>query len=148
MCGLNESVFVETAHAMVNNGLLAAGYNRINLDDFWSTMNRAANGSLQWDTEKFPHGLPWLTTYLKSLGFESGIYTDAGNLSCGGYPGAYGYEEFDAQTFASWGFTYLKLDGCNMLTGTEAEYKAVYGKWHSILSKMSPPMVFSESAPA
>jgi len=148
MCGLNESVFVETAHAMVNNGLLAAGYNRINLDDCWSTMNRAANGSMQWDTEKFPHGLPWLTTYLKKLGFEPGIYTDAGNLSCGGYPGAYGYEELDAQTFASWGFTYLKLDGCNMPTGTEAEYKAVYGKWHSILSKMSPPMVFSESAPA
>jgi hypothetical protein len=148
MCGLNESVFVETAHAMVNNGLLAAGYNRINLDDCWSTMERSENGSMQWNTEKFPHGLPWLTNYLKNLGFEPGIYTDAGNKSCGGYPGAYGYEELDAQTFASWGFTYLKLDGCNMPTGTEEEYKAVYGHWHSILSTMSPPLVFSESAPA
>ena len=148
MCGLNESVFVETAHAMVNNGLLAAGYNRINLDDCWSSMERAANGSMQWNTEKFPHGLPWLTNYLKNLGFEPGIYTDAGNLSCGGYPGAYGFEELDAQTFASWGFTYVKLDGCNMPTGTEAEYKTVYGKWHSILSTMDPPLVFSESAPA
>jgi hypothetical protein len=148
MCGLNESVFVETAQAMVKNGLLAAGYNRINLDDCWSTMERAANGSMQWNTEKFPHGLPWLTNYLKNLGFEPGIYTDAGNKSCGGYPGAYGYEELDAQTFASWGFTYLKLDGCNMPTGTEEEYKEVYGHWHDILSKMEPPMVFSESAPA
>jgi alpha-galactosidase len=148
MCGLNESVFVETAHAMVNNGLLAAGYNRINLDDCWSTFERAANGSMEWNPQKFPHGLPWLTSYLKNLGFTPGIYTDAGTKSCGGYPGAYGYEELDAQTFASWGFEYLKLDGCNMPTGTEEEYKQVYGHWHSILSNMSPPIVFSESAPA
>lgn len=148
MCGLNESVFVEIAHAMVGNGLLAAGYNRINLDDCWSTFERAPNGSMLWNNEKFPRGLPWLTSYLKGLGFLPGIYTDAGNLSCGGYPGAYGYEELDAATFSSWGFDYVKLDGCNMPTGTEAEYKAVYGHWHKILSKMDPPMVFSESAPA
>ena len=30
-CGLNQSLFVETADAMVKNGLLEAGYNRINL---------------------------------------------------------------------------------------------------------------------
>lgn len=133
---------------MVKNGLLAAGYDRINLDDCWSTFERAANGSMVWNPEKFPHGLPWLTNYLKKLGFKPGIYTDAGNLSCGGYPGALGYEQLDADTFASWGFEYLKLDGCNLLQGTEEEYKEVYGHWHNILSKMPNPMVFSESAPA
>lgn len=148
MCGLNESIFIDTAHAMINNGMLDAGYNHINLDDCWSKMERAENGSMLWNPEKFPRGLPWLTGYLKSIGFLPGIYTDAGNLSCGGYPGAFGYEELDAKTFESWGFTYLKLDGCNMPTGTEAEYKATYGKWHDILSKLEQPMVFSESAPA
>ncbi|KAG9229648.1 glycoside hydrolase family 27 protein [Amylocarpus encephaloides] len=148
MCGLNESIFIETAHSMVDNGLLAAGYNRINLDDCWSTMERATNGSMVVDTEKFPRGLPWLTKYLKSLGFIPGIYTDAGLKSCGGYPGAYGYEEIDARDFASWGFDFLKLDGCNMPTGTQAEYKQVYGKWHKILSSLPKPMAFSESAPA
>jgi alpha-galactosidase len=133
---------------MVNNGFLAAGYNRINLDDCWSTFDRAANGSMQWNAEKFPSGLPWLTSYLKKLGFSPGIYTDAGTLSCGGYPGAYGHEELDAKTFADWGFEYLKLDGCNMPTGTEEEYKEVYGHWHEILSSMESPLVFSESAPA
>lgn len=82
------------------------------------------------------------------LGFSPGIYTDAGNLSCGGYPGAYGYGELDAQTFAEWGFEYLKLDGCNMPTETEEEYREVYGKWHEILSNMESPIVFSKSAPA
>jgi alpha-galactosidase len=148
MCGLNESVFVDTAQSMVENGLLAAGYNRINLDDCWSTMDRASNGSMLWDEEKFPRGLPWLTEYLKSLGFQPGIYTDAGKLSCGGFPGALGHEDLDAATFASWGFEYLKLDGCNMPTGTEEEYKRIYGHWHDILSNMEPPIVFSESAPA
>ncbi|KAH7383620.1 glycoside hydrolase family 27 protein [Cadophora sp. MPI-SDFR-AT-0126] len=152
MCGLNETVFVETAQSMIKYGLLDAGYNRINLDDCWSTMSRAANGSMEWDTEKFPHGLPWLTNYLKELGFVPGIYTDAGNLSCGGYPGAFGHEALDAQTFADWGFEYVKLDGCNMPTGTEAEYKSVYGRWHDVLADIRKetgnPMIFSESAPA
>ncbi|PSR77042.1 glycoside hydrolase superfamily [Coniella lustricola] len=149
MGGLNESLFVQTAEAMVAKGLLAAGYDRINLDDEWSLMTRAANGSMQWDPVKFPRGLPWLTNYLKTLGFKPGIYTDAGNRSCGGFPGAYGYEELDATTFVDWGFEYLKVDGCNMPDTSEAAYKTVYGKWHNILSSMWPnQMVFSQSAPA
>ncbi|KAK6615659.1 alpha-galactosidase [Botrytis cinerea] len=118
MCGLNESLFVETAQAMVEKGLLAAGYNRLNLDDCWSQGSREPNGSLLWNTEKFPRGLPWLTGYLKSLGFDSGIYTDAGINSCGGYP------------------------------ATEQEYERVYGHWHSVLSALERPLIFSESAPA
>lgn len=148
MCGLNESLFIETAQAMVDKGLLAAGYDRLNLDDCWSKSSRESNGSLLWDTEKFPRGLPWLTSYLKSLGFNSGIYTDAGINSCGGYPGSYGYEELDAQSFAAWGFDYLKVDGCNMPSPTEQEYDLVYGHWHSVLSEMENPLIFSESAPA
>lgn len=149
MGGLNESLFVSTAAAMTSTGLLDAGYNRMNLDDEWSLMARAANGSMQWDPVKFPRGLPWLAAHLKSAGFVPGIYTDAGNLSCGGYPGAYGHEALDAQTFADWGFEYLKLDGCNMPDSSEATYKRVYGLWHDVLAGMWPQqMVFSESAPA
>ncbi|KAH8592465.1 glycoside hydrolase superfamily [Bisporella sp. PMI_857] len=148
MCGLNESLFVETAEAMLKNGLLAAGYNYINLDDCWSLMERSSNGSMIWNPDLFPRGLPWLTKHLNKLGFTAGIYTDAGLKSCGGYPGAFGYEQIDAETFSSWGFDYLKVDGCNMPTGTEQEYKAVYGHWHDVLSFQNPPLVFSESAPA
>ncbi|KAJ9138331.1 Alpha-galactosidase [Pleurostoma richardsiae] len=148
MGALNESLFVSTAEAMISTGLLTAGYNRINLDDEWSTMERSANGSMVWDSTKFPRGLPWLTAHLKSRGFIPGKYTDAGNLSCGGFPGALNHEETDAADFARWGFEYLKLDGCNMPDTSEATYRRVYGKWHTILSSMADPMVFSESAPA
>ena len=34
-CGLNESLFVDTANAMVSMGLRDAGFNRLNIDDCW-----------------------------------------------------------------------------------------------------------------
>ncbi|KAB8071821.1 putative alpha-galactosidase A [Aspergillus leporis] len=152
MCDLNETLLVETADAMASNGLLKAGYDRINLDDCWMTYHRADNGSLQWNTTKFPQGLPWLGQYVKSKGFKFGIYEDSGNLTCGGYPGSLGYEKIDAETFASWGIDYLKLDGCNVYPKhgrtLQEEYKYLYGRWHEILSKMPQPLIFSESAPA
>jgi alpha-galactosidase len=114
MCDLNETLFTETAQSMLTRGLQHAGYNRLNLDDCWMRHDRAADGSLQWNTTLFPHGIPWLAEYASSHGFHLGIYEDAGNLTCGGYPGSYGYEQLDADTFASWGIDYLKLDGCNV----------------------------------
>jgi alpha-galactosidase len=133
---------------MVSTGLLAAGYNRLNVDDCWPLLNRTSNGTLQWDPVKFPHGLPWLAQYLKTRGFNFGIYSDAGNLTCGGYPGSLGYEKLDAKTFQEWGIDYLKLDGCNVDPSTEKRYKQIYKHWHHVLSSMSRPLIFSESAPA
>lgn len=147
-CALNETLFTETADAMVATGLRAAGYDRLNLDDCWMAYSRAPNGSLQWNETKFPHGLPWLAEYVKARGFHLGIYEDSGNATCGGYPGSYGHEQLDAETFASWGIDYLKLDGCNVYPDTEQEYQARYSHWHRIFSNMSRPLIFSESAPA
>ncbi|KAF4211261.1 hypothetical protein CNMCM8980_006858 [Aspergillus fumigatiaffinis] len=152
MCDLNETLFLETASAMISTGLLEAGYNRLNLDDCWMAYDRAPDSSLQWNTTKFPHGIPWLAYNLKTQGFHLGIYQDAGNLTCGGYPGSFGHEALDAQTFAAWGIDYLKLDGCNVFPEhsrtLEEEYKARYSHWHNVLKQMHPPLIFSESAPA
>jgi alpha-galactosidase len=134
-CSLNQSLFTETANAMVSTGLRAAGYDRLSLDDCWMADERTPDGSLTWNTTKFPNGLPWLAEYVKSHGnFHLGIYEDSGNATCGGYPGSYGHEEVDAETFASWGIDYLKLDGCNVFPNTEQEYKARYGLWHQVFS--------------
>ena len=151
-CDLNQTLFTETADAMVSKGLLAAGYDRVNIDDCWPLHERAANGSLQWDPVKFPDGLIWLGQYLKERNLKFGIYSDAGTSTCGGYPGSLGYEDIDSATFASWGIDYLKLDGCYVdaqagLT-TEQTYQKIYSYWHSVLSNMEQPLIFSESAPA
>jgi alpha-galactosidase len=62
------------------------------------------------------------------------------------------YEEIDAETFASWGIDYLKLDGCYVYDqpplDSEETYKKIYGHWHQVLSSMPNPLIFSESAPA
>ncbi|KAF2099886.1 putative alpha-galactosidase [Rhizodiscina lignyota] len=147
-CGLNQSLFVETADAMVSKGLLAAGYDRIHLDDCWLQHERAPNGSLQWNTTLFPNGLIWLGECFKGKGFHFGIYEDSGNATCGGYPGSRGHEELDAKTFESWGVEYLKLDGCNVYPDNEQEYQTLYSKWHQVLTSLEHPLIFSESAPA
>ncbi|KAF2163875.1 carbohydrate-binding module family 13 protein [Zasmidium cellare ATCC 36951] len=151
-CDLNQTLFTETADAMVSRGLLKAGYDRVNIDDCWPLYERAQNGSLQWNETLFPNGLPWLGNYLKQRGFHFGIYSDAGNETCGGYPGSLGYEEIDAKTFASWGIDYLKLDGCNVYPkpgqSDEERYQEIYSHWHDIFSHSENPLIFSESAPA
>ncbi|CAI7648274.1 unnamed protein product [Penicillium glandicola] len=151
-CNLNETLFTETAQSMLNRGLLDVGYDRLTLDDCWMANDRASNGSLQWNTDKFPHGIPWLANYMKSKGFYLGIYEDSGNLTCGGYPGSYQHEMQDAELFASWGIDYLKLDGCNVWAeegrSLREEYHVRYEQWHDILSALPKPLIFSNSAPA
>ncbi|KAJ5952664.1 Glycoside hydrolase family 27 [Penicillium vulpinum] len=152
MCDLNETLFTETAQSMLDRGLLDVGYDRLTLDDCWMSYDRAKDGSLQWDTEKFPNGIPWLAKFVNSKGFQLGIYEDSGNLTCGGYPGSYQFEEQDAELFASWGIDYLKLDGCNLWEEEgrtiREEYHVRYEQWHQILSAMPKPLIFSNSAPA
>ncbi|KAF2465506.1 putative alpha-galactosidase A [Lindgomyces ingoldianus] len=152
MCNLNETLFVKTADAMVSKGLLAAGYDNINLDDCWLLRERNAKKELQWDPELFPHGIPWLADYLHTRGFKFGIYENAGNMTCGWYPGSQDHEEIDAKTFESWGVDYLKLDGCHMDLQKgrsyyeEFEYR--YKLWHKVMGNLKKPFIFSQSAPA
>lgn len=37
------------------------------------------------------------------MGLKMGIYSDAGEKTCAGYPGSLYYEEIDAATFSDWG---------------------------------------------
>lgn len=47
-----------------------------------------------------------------ALGLKFGMYSSAGILTCARYPGSLGYEQKDADVFASWGVDYLKYDNC------------------------------------
>ena len=109
---ISEEVIKGIADAMVEEGLLEAGYTYLNIDDCWHG-KRDADGFIQVDAKKFPSGMKALADYVHSKGLKMGIYIDAGTETCGGYPGSLGHEYQDAIQYARWGIDYLKYDWCN-----------------------------------
>ncbi len=109
---ISDQLIRETADAMVESGLADAGYKYIFIDDLWQG-GRDCHNNIIPDPKKFPHGIKALADYVHSKGLKLGIYSDAAQLTCGGYTASYGFEEQDARTFASWGIDYLKYDYCN-----------------------------------
>ena len=96
--GLNihEELILESAKVIVNSGLRDAGYTYVVLDDGWSLPQRGADGCLAADPKKFPRGIRALADDLHAMGLKLGIYSCAGLMTCGGYPGSNGYEFEDA----------------------------------------------------
>ena len=109
---IHEDMIKETADAMVEHGMLDAGYNYLVIDDCWSLLERDKNGSLVADPEKFPHGMKAVADYVHSKGLKFGMYSCCGVKTCAGYPGSWGHEFDDAAYFASVGVDFLKYDNC------------------------------------
>lgn len=61
---------------------------------------------------KFPSGIKSIVDKIHALGFKFGMYSSAGVLTCGRFPGSLGYEQKDADLWAEWGVDYLKYDNC------------------------------------
>ena len=139
-CNVSESLIKSTALAMHNNGMQAAGYTYVNIDDCWMTSSRDSGGHLVPDPAKFPDGISGTADYVHSLGLKLGIYEDAGTATCAGYPGSLGHETTDAQSFASWGVDYLKYDNCNN-TGVSAQTR--YTTMRDALAATGRPILFS-----
>ncbi|HEY6914824.1 MAG TPA: T9SS type A sorting domain-containing protein [Paludibacter sp.] len=134
---INESIIKNQADAMVSSGLLAAGYNYLNIDDGFFN-GRYSNGGLRLDTLKFPHKMKYLADYIHSKGLKAGYYSDAGNNTCGSQynnqtggigGGLYGRDQQDIDTiFRNWGFDFLKVDYCGGLVqklDEKARYTAI-----------------------
>lgn len=109
---INEKLVLESAQILIESGLRDAGYTYVVLDDGWSLRQRDEHGHLVPDPEKFPRGIRALADDLHAMGLKLGIYSCAGHMTCGGYPGSNSYEFEDAQTFAQWHVDYLKYDYC------------------------------------
>jgi hypothetical protein len=145
-CNVSESLIKDTALAMHTNGMQAAGYDYVNIDDCWLLKSRSADGHLVPDPAKFPDGIKGTADYVHSLGLKLGIYEDAGTMTCAGYPGSYGHETTDAQDFADWGVDYLKYDNCNQVPGTadtQQEYIDRYSRMRDALKATGRNIVYS-----
>jgi alpha-galactosidase len=139
-CNVSESLIKSTASAMHSNGMQAAGYQYVNIDDCWMTKSRDSAGKLVPDPAKFPDGVSGTAAYVHSLGLKLGIYEDAGTATCAGYPGSLGHESTDAATFASWGVDYLKYDNCNN-QGVNAQSR--YTAMRDALAATGRPILYS-----
>ncbi|MBN2279577.1 MAG: glycoside hydrolase family 27 protein [Candidatus Marinimicrobia bacterium] len=138
-CDVDEKLIMETADAMVSNGMKQAGYHYIVIDDCWQG-ERDSLGFIQPDPLRFPSGMKALADYIHSRGLKFGIYSDAGWKTCGGRPGSRGYEFQDAMQYARWGVDYLKYDWCNT-EGLNA--RGAYLTMRDALYAAGRPIVFS-----
>ena len=109
---VDEKMIREIADAMVSSGMKEAGYQYIVIDDFWHG-GRDSLGFIYPDPQRFPSGMKALADYIHLKGLKFGIYSCAGDKTCGGLPGSRGHEYQDALTYAKWGVDYLKYDWCN-----------------------------------
>jgi hypothetical protein len=119
---ITESIIREQADNMITSGLAKAGYNYINIDDGYFN-GRYANGMLQVDSVKFPHGMKALADYIHSKGLKAGIYSEAGSNTCGSVyngqaggvgAGMYNHDQQDIDLFfKTWGYDFLKVDFCS-----------------------------------
>lgn len=110
---INETIIKETADAMVEKGLLDAGYEYLVIDDCWSERERdPESGKIVPDKIKFPNGMKAVSDYVHSKGLKFGMYSCAGTRTCADYPGSFDHEFLDAETFAEYGADFLKYDFC------------------------------------
>ncbi|HMF74874.1 MAG TPA: glycoside hydrolase family 27 protein [Bryobacteraceae bacterium] len=137
---VSDKLVRETADAMAGNGMKAAGYQYINIDDTWEA-GRDARGNILTN-KKFPD-MKALADYVHSKGLKLGIYSSPGPKTCADYEGSFKHEEQDAKTFASWGIDYLKYDWCSAsLVYDYHSMQAAYAKMGQALLDVGRPIVY------
>ena len=130
------------ADAMVKSGLINHGWTYINVDDFWENHRDSKDPTLHGPfrdakgfivpNSRFPD-MKGMADYIHSLGLKAGLYSSPGPWTCGGCTASWRHEEQDAQTYARWGFDYLKYDWCSygeIADGRDANAKEI-PTWHS-----------------
>ena len=138
-CTTTETLIEEMADALVSSGMRDTGYEYIIIDDCWQ-LGRDPDGIILADPLRFPKGIRVVADYVHARGLKLGIYTDAGYYTCQGRPGSFGHERQDAETYASWGVDYLKIDWCY---SEGLDPRIQYAMWHDVLAEVERPMVFS-----
>jgi len=87
------------------------------MDGCWLTKNRSDSGRGPQvpDPGRFPDGLPAVIAHVHDKGLKFGLYTAAGNVTCGGNPGSCMHEVVDANQYAAWGIDYVRPVLCLLL---------------------------------
>lgn len=123
---ISDSIIRRQADLLVERGLRDAGYSNVNIDDGFFGY-RDELGYMIPHPARFPGGskqMRSLVDHIHSLGFKAGIYSDAGDNTCGALSknlrdingigaGFWMHEAQDAdQYFNNWDFDFIKIDYC------------------------------------
>ena len=140
MVDISDSIITHQADLMVKKGLKDAGYQYVNIDDGFFGY-RDERGYMVPHPERFPkgpEGMRALVDHIHGLGLKAGIYSDAGDNTCGSSynhdlnglgAGLYGHDVVDAERyFNEWDFDFIKLDYCggqNLKLDPEERYREI-----------------------
>ena len=124
--GINEVQLCRQIDALTDSGLAACGYLYFNIDDGYLGGRNPVDHRLLFRQDRFPHGIRPISDYAHSKGLFAGIYSDAGENTCGYYyghekengrgAGLYQHEKTDLwQLLAENNFDYIKVDWCGAL---------------------------------
>ena len=116
---ISEDLIRRQADAMVEGGYAAVGYRYVNIDDGWFG-GRDKDGRHTTNPKRFPNGLKPIVEYIHAKGLKAGIYSDAGQNTCGSIwdndvlgvkVGFYGHDDEDARYyFDELDFDFIKVD--------------------------------------
>ncbi len=117
---ISEEIIIRQINALISTGLYDCGYSFVNIDDGWQ--NGRDNGIVKEKERFWPNGMKYIADYAHSKGLYAGIYSDAGDTTCGWrddeyttdkHVGLYGHEQADLERYlGEWGFDFIKVDWC------------------------------------
>ena len=121
---ISDSIIIHLADLIVERGLKDAGYGNVNIDDGFFGY-RDQRGYMIPHPQRFPGGsaqMRSISDHIHSLGLKAGIYSDAGDNTCGSSynkdlngigAGLWMHDVQDAdQYFNNWNFDFIKIDYC------------------------------------
>lgn len=124
MVDISDSIIMHQADLIVKRGLKDAGYGNVNIDDGFFGY-RDQRGYMIPHPQRFPGGsaqMRSISDHIHSLGLKAGIYSDAGDNTCGSSynkdlngigAGLWMHDVQDAdQYFNNWNFDFIKIDYC------------------------------------
>lgn len=153
---ISEDKIKQQADALVSTGLAESGYTYLNMDDGFFG-GRAENGQLLFHKERFPNGIKVIADYAHKRGLKAGIYSEAGDNTCGHYydhegyngqnVGLYMHEEQDLSLyFEACGFDFIKVDWCGALRlglDEKTQYTKIGNIIDNLRRKLNKPLVYN-----